>query len=445
MKRCIICGAECGNYICETCAKATDIESVCFDLMSFKPDECENALWIEIAEQMENSYELRQIAFEIADMLDASRKQYVQMLSLANNGLCVKKDSRNTLYRLYENCEDMETLSEGERNRARGLLIDALYKDYLYQDAEDIVAEVLRCDEIPFHTYATLAEYYTTTRRYDAADEILAKAAAFASDDVFRKMLEKRQADNDKQRAKKEQGKKEYLPAPREGREEIQQRYIAFLNSVGVEAELPMPSMEKLRGVPSPIKKERYPEPIFTFDPDFDSFVAFDLETTGLSSKYNSIIEIGAIKVINGEVIETQEFIFQEFVKPFRSTLTEEVEKLTGITLPDLMFARQMWEVFPDFMDFAGDNILLGYNCNNFDSRFMTRAGRYSHIVAKNPYFDVMLYAEQFREQLGIACKGISLGLLSDKLGIVNPDAHRALADAVTTAKVFLELKKLGE
>ena len=443
MKRCIICGTECDNYICETCAKATDIESVCFDLMRFKPDECENTLWVEMAEQMENPYDLRRIAFEIADMLDAPRRQYVQMISLANNGLCVKKDSRNALYGLYDSCDCLDLLSEGERNRARGLLIDALYKDYLYQDAEDVVAEVLACDEIPLYTYATLAEYYTTTRRYDAADKILAKAAAFALDDVFRKMIEKRQSENDKQRAKKEQGKKEYLPAPREERAEIQQRYIAFLNSVGVEAELPMPSMEKLRGIPSPIKRDRYPDPVIQHDPDFDTFVAFDLETTGLSAKYNSIIEIGAIKVVGGEVVETGEFTFQEFVKPFRSSLTEDVEALTSITLNDVMFAREMWEVFPDFMDFADDNILLGYNCNAFDSRFMTRAGRYSHIIIENPYFDVMLYAARFKDKLGLTCRGISLETLSNTLGIENPAAHRALADAITTAKVFLKLKEI--
>ena len=102
-----------------------------------------------------------------------------------------------------------------------------------------------------------------------------------------------------------------------------------------------------------------------------------------------------------------------------------------------------MWEVFPDFMDFAGDNILLGYNCNAFDSRFMTRAGRYSHIEIRNPYFDVMRYARRFKRELDIESKGMTLTAVSETLGITNPEAHRALADAITTAKVFLKLRNL--
>ena len=442
--RCIICGKENNDYICEACSDIVDIEAICRELILFRPEESSNVLWEEIAAELENPYDIRGYAYELADKLKTPRKQYVKILSLANNSYNIRKDDRSELYSLAETCGDSEKLESGEKGLVKGFVLDALFKDYLYEDADELAAEMMKLSDLPGEAYSAMAEFYTKTRRYETADRVIADAkAVLRGNERAEKMILKRENENKVQKEKKENGKKEYLPTPREGREEIQQRYIAFLNSVGVEAELPMPSMEKLRGAPSPIKKERYPEPIFTFDPDFDSFVAFDLETTGLSSKYNSIIEIGAIKVINGEVIETQEFIFQEFVKPFRSTLTEEVEKLTGITLPDLMFARQMWEVFPDFMDFAGDNILLGYNCNAFDSRFMTRAGRYSHIEIRNPYFDVMRYARRFKRELDIESKGMTLTAVSETLGITNPEAHRALADAITTAKVFLKLRNL--
>lgn len=441
MNKCIICGAECENYICEECAKTVDLEAVCFDVMRYKPDECENTLWNEIAGQYENPYNFRDIAFALADLLPSPRQQYVRMISLAGNGLCVKKDKRNDLYELYEECEGADGLSQQEANRIRGLVVDALYKDYLYQEAEEIAAETIDCDDIPVYAYMAIAEFYTKTRRYDASDDALAKATAICGDDeIYRKMIDKRQAENDKQRENKAAGKKEYMPAPKEDKDEIRERYVDFLNSIGIDAELPM---SRINRCPNPIKKDRYPAPVIRRDSDFDSFVAFDLETTGLSSKYNSIIEIGAIKVVGGEVVESEEFIFQEFVKPFRSKFTEEIESLTGITLQDLIFAREMWEVFPDFMDFAGDNILLGYNCNAFDSRFMARAGRYSHIIIENPYFDVMQYAARFRNKLGLTCTGISLETLSTTLDIENPAAHRALADAITTAKVFLKLKEM--
>ena len=218
---------------------------------------------------------------------------------------------------------------------------------------------------------------------------------------------------------------------------------MEYLASIGIDAELPEASTPR-SSIPEAIPKDQYPEPKEIRDAYFDTFVAYDLETTGISAKTDSIIEIGAIKVCNGEVVESQEFVFQEFVRPYKRSVREEITKLTGITKEDVKNARQMWEVFPDFMAFVGDNVLVGYNNVKFDSRFLVRAGRYSNIIMKNPQFDVMRYAEEFRTKLGITEKKISLETLSRKLDIENPQAHRALSDALTTARVYLELKKIG-
>ena len=100
-----------------------------------------------------------------------------------------------------------------------------------------------------------------------------------------------------------------------------------------------------------------------------------------------------------------------------------------------------MWEVFPDFMSFVGDSVLVGFNNVKFDSLFLVRAGRYSNVIMENPQFDVMRYADNFRDKLGITEEKISLEMLGKKLEIENSEAHRALADAITTAKIYLRLK----
>ena len=115
---------------------------------------------------------------------------------------------------------------------------------------------------------------------------------------------------------------------------------------------------------------------------------------------------------------------------------------MTGITPDDVKDAREMWEVTPDFLDFVGDNVLVGFNCMTFDSKFLVRAGRYSNVIIENKYFDVMKYAGQFKTELGLEGK-ISLEDLAEKFNIENPNAHRALADAITTAKVYLKLKAM--
>ena len=70
------------------------------------------------------------------------------------------------------------------------------------------------------------------------------------------------------------------------------------------------------------------------------------------------------------------------------------------------------------------------------------RAGRYSNIIIENQNFDVMRYAEKYKDELGIDKNKLSLSDLSNKLEIKNPRAHRALADALTTARVYLKLKE---
>ena len=158
----------------------------------------------------------------------------------------------------------------------------------------------------------------------------------------------------------------------------------------------------------------------------------------------DSIIEIAAVKVVNGQVVDSDAFIFQELVQPLDyKKVSAEITRLTGITNEKAYAARPIWKVLPDFMNFVGDAVIVGFNCMAFDSRFMVRAGRYSNLIIKNKYFDVMRYADQFKEQIGLGKKKISLNELSQNLEIENPRAHRALTDALTTARVFLKLKEM--
>ncbi len=192
--------------------------------------------------------------------------------------------------------------------------------------------------------------------------------------------------------------------------------------------------------VPFPIPEEKYPAiPVITV-PDFDTYVSFDVETTGFSPTKDSLIEIGAIRVVNGKIDASEKFIFSELVKPYDKRIPGIVEQITGITNEDVKDKRQMWDVTADFLDFVGDDVLLGYNSVKFDIKFITRAARYAGIIIRNPVFDVMKYAVQLR----VSPKGKrvpSLADLCEYYEIKNPSAHRAYADAITTARVFERLK----
>lgn len=174
----------------------------------------------------------------------------------------------------------------------------------------------------------------------------------------------------------------------------------------------------------------------------FDTYVAYDFETTGLSARTESIIEIGAVKVICGEETET----FQAFVRPYEGAwVSPRITELTGIAPEDVADAREISEVLPDFMRFADKLPMIGYNSIGFDHAFLQRAASLTGMRVRNEQFDVMLYAMQYQKLLGFGKPRVSLARLSERMGVNNPQAHRALADALTTSRTYLALRRLAE
>lgn len=442
MAVCLNCGKEYDGCLCDTCTDSVNIEDLCQRIVEYRPGSGENPLWDQVAMELSSMGNFRNVVFALADELPSPRKEYWQILSLSGTSANVQKNNRHWLYETYACIKDAEGLGRSEMNRVKGMVLGALFMDYRYEEADLLAGELLEEDSLPTQVYYNLADFYSKTRRYDEADDAMNAAAELYGADQTAVLFGKIAESNRKYREKEAAGKQQYMPNPKEDRETARKAYVDYLASIGIDAEMPEVSVSR-KNIPDRIPKDQYPDPKEIRDADFDTFVAYDLETTGLSPKTDAIIEIGAVKVVGGKVIESQEYTFQEFVKPFKKSVREEVTELTGITKEDVRDARQMWDVFRDFMEFAGNAVLVGYNNVKFDSRFLVRAGRYANIIMGNPQFDVMKYAEEFRTRLGLTETKISLGTLSGKLGIENPEAHRALADAITTARVFLKLKEM--
>jgi len=438
MAICIKCGETGASCLCDRCRAALDVETLCGEILSYIPGSGGNPLWDRFSSTMSRPENFKNIAFALADELASPRREYIKILSITGSAENIFKTGRPWLCEVYEAIKDSPGLTETERKRLHGLALGAYCRDYEYARAEEIAVTLRAAENNPWQACRNLAEFYTQTRRYDRAKEVIEDALRrFADDPEVLKYMQNLAKKNAEQAEKAKAGKPEYMPKPKINKEEAQRKYIEFMASIDMEI-----TSKKARR-PTPIAREQYPKPVETRETDFDSFVAFDLETTGTNSKTDSIIEIGAIKVEHGEVIEEAAFTFQELAKPFEHRLSDEIQQLTGITPEELKDAKEMWDVFNDFMDFAGDKVLVGFNCMDFDSRFMVRAGRYANRVIRNPYFDVMSYAVRLKEQLGINGKKVSLAELAERLAIENPKAHRALSDAITTARVFLKLKEL--
>lgn len=407
---CLLCKIEDDTYLCQDCRK-------------------------NLREKYSDYSEYTEAVFHLVDSYPKKEKDYILGCILCGNNSGVNKENRQWLYKTFRN-RKLDKYLPFESARIRGWLLDALWQDYEYEEAEEIASKLLICEDLPYTSVLSMADYFTKTRRYEIAASLLKQAyPKYAFDECLCSRIELRIEDNTKRYQSSFDGKGEYLPNPRENKELIRQKYIDFLATLGKTVEIKKPK------VPHPIAKEYYPHLKVVTSPKFKSFVAFDFETTGFSPSKDSIIEIGAVKVIDGKVDTSKNGIFSEFVKPYRSTVSSKITEITGISSEDVKDAREMWEVVPDFLAFAGKLPLVGYNNARFDNQFLERAGRYSHIIINNSTFDVMQYAKKNKELYGLGpC--FKLGDVSTKLKIKNPAAHRAYADAITTAKVLLKLMK---
>ncbi len=162
-----------------------------------------------------------------------------------------------------------------------------------------------------------------------------------------------------------------------------------------------------------------------------NSFVVYDFETTGLNPVSDEIIEIGALKIINGEFSE----VFTTLVNPKRP-IPPQSTKVNRITDEMVANAYTINQVICDFYLFCKDCQMVGYNNIAFDKLFLINAGKKVGLNFLNNQIDAFLLA---REKL-TGLKNYKLSTVSKYLDVNLIDAHRALNDVIATAECFLKL-----
>jgi DNA polymerase-3 subunit alpha (Gram-positive type) len=162
------------------------------------------------------------------------------------------------------------------------------------------------------------------------------------------------------------------------------------------------------------------------------TFVVFDFETTGLDTRRCKIIEIGAVKIIDGKIRET----FTSLINP-HEPLEPDTIKTTNITDDMLEGQPDIEDVFPDFHKFCEDTILVGHNSASFDLQILNRVAGEFKFKFPTKSEDTLLLARRF-----LKLRNYKLSTLAKYYEVTNENAHRALADAVATAKIFINLAK---
>ncbi len=155
-------------------------------------------------------------------------------------------------------------------------------------------------------------------------------------------------------------------------------------------------------------------------------YVALDIEATGMDPDREAIIEIGAVRFRDDEVLDS----WSSFVDPARP-VPYRIQQLTGITPGDLEGAPSLFDVLPELMRFVGDYPVVGHSVP-VDLAFLRRHGALLNNVPIDTF--------ELASLLVPHAARYSLGQLAEELGIDLPAAHRALDDAFAAKDLFLRL-----
>ena len=163
-------------------------------------------------------------------------------------------------------------------------------------------------------------------------------------------------------------------------------------------------------------------------------YVVFDLETTGISVYKDEVVEISAVKVADGKVIDE----FSTLVNP-GMPIPPDASSVNGITDDMVEDAPKFEKALKDFLDFAGDDVLVGHNIQSFDMKFICRdALKFYGKTVGNDFVDTLKIAQAYLPEL----RHHTLTDLACHYHIDAAGAHRALNDCRMNQKVFECLAK---
>ncbi len=164
-----------------------------------------------------------------------------------------------------------------------------------------------------------------------------------------------------------------------------------------------------------------------------ESYAVVDIETTGLDPARDHIIEIGAIKIVDGSISDT----FSTLVNP-GVQIDSFITDLTGIANQDLVSAPDPEHALSDFYNFIGNSILIGHNVH-FDINFLYDAmEQYLHKYLGNNFVDTMRLSKKYFQ----AAPSYKLTELARFLDIPIDNSHRALDDCKTTYHLYQKLQE---
>jgi len=162
-----------------------------------------------------------------------------------------------------------------------------------------------------------------------------------------------------------------------------------------------------------------------------ERYVTFDLETTDGDVATCGVVEIGAVRVVQGEIVDR----FHSLVQPYQP-ISSRASAIHGYTDHDVGDARSFAQVWPEFRAFVGDDVLIAHNGQHFDIPVLRR------LAAGRAGVDGLVFYDTLPLARSLSRDSAKLEDLALRFGIDAGRAHHALDDAVTLARVYRELER---
>jgi len=163
------------------------------------------------------------------------------------------------------------------------------------------------------------------------------------------------------------------------------------------------------------------------------SYTVFDTETTGLQpSAGDEIVSIGAVRIVNGRLLESE--VFEQLVDP-RRAMSAEASRITGIESSMLANQPTIGQVLPAFLTFCEDTVLVAHNAA-FDLRFLRLKEDATGVRFTQPVLDTLLLSAVIHPQQ----ESHGLEAIAERMGVNPIGRHTALGDAIMTGEIFLRM-----
>lgn len=425
--KCLNCGCENSNYICDVCKTPVVLEKIFNDIRFYKPEICENPYILEFASGLTEKYAERDIIPDILVLFDfdISEFYYCQYFKMC-------RDSRfEDAAIAYLNSHKLDSI------RTQNVMYD-LIESYIPNDfikPKKLCEVVADSDNLCIELYAVAAKYFAMIGEYELADIVTTKGIEICNDESRRTLLfyspenmisrlEKQKEDTNRYRTKKP-----YWPTTEERRRAV----AMFYDEKGIK-------YPRIESKPTKIKESDFSPIKECYEDEIDSYCAFWCSEAFSVSVAKDIYAIAAVKVREGKIVDC----FESFIRPWDGGMTSRkyAAKEAKVDLEVIENADDVDLVVPRFFDFVGDDILVSTGALGNQAKFLSRAARYSGIKEiKNEFYDILDLAADTSGDFDLANNTREFLLSHFKLN----EGITALEKAIINFELYEKLKKYGE